>query len=95
LSLPELFPFLVYTLCFLTSSACAWLLVRNYRRTHARLLLWSAACFLLLAANNFVVIIDMLVLPSVNLRMLRLLLSLGAVAVLLFGFIWDLEEDRG
>ena len=39
------FPALVYTLCFLTSSACALLLARNYRRTGARLLLWSALCF--------------------------------------------------
>jgi hypothetical protein len=91
--LPALFPFFVYVLCFLTSSACAWLLVRNYRRTRARLLLWSAVCFLLLAANNFVVILDMLVLPWVDLRFVRLWFSLGAVAVLLFGFIWDLEED--
>jgi hypothetical protein len=86
------FPALVYLLCFLTSSTCALLLARSYRRTGARLLLWSALCFLLLAANNFVVILDLLVLPTIDFRLARLLLSLSAVGVLLFGFIWDLED---
>ena len=87
------FPTLVYALCFLTSSACALLLARNYRRTRARVLLWSALCFVLLALNNFVVILDMLLIPTVDFRLVRLLLSLGAVGVLLFGFVWDLEEE--
>lgn len=88
----DYFPAAVYLLCFLTSAACAWLLARNYWRTGARVLLWSALCFLLLAANNFVVILDMLVIRSVDFRIVRHLLSLAAVGVLLFGFIWDLEE---
>ena len=86
------FPTLVYTLCFLTSSACALLLARSYRRTAARLLLWSALCFVFLALNNFVVILDLLVLPNFDFRLTRLILSLCALGVLLFGFIWDLEE---
>ena len=88
----DYFPTAVYTLCFLTSSACALLLARNYWRTGARLLLWSAFCFLFLAANNLVVIIDMLVLPDMDFRLVRHLLSLAALGVLLFGFIWDLED---
>jgi hypothetical protein len=56
------------------------------------LLLWSALCFGLLAGNNLVVIVDLLVLPEVNLSILRICFSLAAVLVLLFGFIWDLEE---
>jgi hypothetical protein len=86
------FPAAVYLLCFLTSAACALLLARNFRRTRARLLMWSALCFLLLAANNFVVVLDLLVLPEADFRLSRLLLSLAAVSVLLFGFIWDLED---
>ena len=89
----ELFPTVVYTLCFLTSSACAWLLARSYGRTGARLLLWSSLCFVLLAANNMVLIIDMLVLPDMDLRLGRLTLALAAVSVLLFGFVWDLEKE--
>ncbi len=91
--MPEFFPAAVYLLCFATSTACAWLLGRSYQKTQARLLLWSAACFLFLAANNLVVVIDLLLIPDVDFRLPRLLLSLAAVAVLLFGFIWDLEEE--
>ena len=90
----DLFPTLVYVLCFLTSSACAFLLYRNYARTQARLLLWSALCFVLLAFNNLTVILDLLVLPDVNLQILRLVFALSAACVLLFGLIWDLEERR-
>ena len=84
-----LFPTLVYTLCFATSALCAFLLGRSFRRTRSRLLLWSALCFGLLAVVNFVVVLDMLVYPEFDLRPVRLWLSLAAVAVLLFGFIWD------
>jgi hypothetical protein len=86
------FPAAVYLLCFLTSSACAGLLARSYRRTGARLLLWSAVCFVLLALNNLAVIVDLLILPEFDFRLARLLLALAAVGVLLFGFIWDLED---
>lgn len=88
----EAFPTAVYLLCFAASSACAFLLARSYARTHARLLLWSALCFVLLAANNLLVAIDLLVLPDVALGTVRLALSAAAVSVLLFGFVWDLEE---
>jgi len=84
-----LFPTLVYSLCFATSALCAFLLGRSFRRTRTRMLLWSSLCFALLAVVNFVVILDLLVYPNLDLRTLRLWLSLLAVAVLLFGFIWD------
>ncbi len=89
----DLFASAVYLLCFLTSAACAVLLGRSYHQTGARLLLWSSLCFVLLAANNLALVIDLLVLPDFDLRIWRLLLSLGAVGTLLFGFIWDLEEE--
>ena len=89
----QTFPALVYILCFLTSSACAWLLGRSYARSRTKLLLWSSACFVLLAGNNLMLVIDLLVFPDVNLRISRLLLALAAVSVLIFGFVWDLEED--
>ena len=55
-------------------------------------MLWSALCFLFLAANNLAVILDLLVLPDRDFRLARLLLALAAVGVLLFGFIWDQED---
>ena len=88
----EWFPTTVYLLCFLTSSACAVLLGRSFRRTGARLLFWSALCFVLLAANNLVVILDLLVFKDRDFGLFRAALALAAVSVLLFGFIWDREE---
>lgn len=84
---------IVYLLCLLASSLCAFMLGRSYRRTHARLLLWSAICFFLLSANNLVLVLDLLLLPMIDLRIPRLLLSLAAVATLLFGFIWTAAEE--
>ena len=88
----EAFPTAVYLLCFAASAGCAFLLARNYVRTRARLLLWSALCFGLLAGNNLMVVLDLLVLSEVNLSLIRLAFSAAAVSVLLFGFVWDLEE---
>ena len=88
------FPTAVYLLCFATSSACAWLLARAFTRSRARLLLWSALCFTLLAANNLLVVIDLILIPDVNFSMVRILLALGAVSVLLFGLAWDVEERQ-
>lgn len=89
--MPPYFPASVYILCFLTSGACAYLLARNYWRTGTRLLMWSALCFGFLALNNAIVFVDALVLPDIDLAVPRLALSLAAVMVLLFGFIWEAE----
>lgn len=92
--MPTIAPALVYTLCLATSMACAWLLARSYRSTGAKLLLWSALCFALLAVNNLFVIIDLLLVRDMDFSIVRVGLSLAAVTVLLFGFIWTVEEER-
>jgi hypothetical protein len=79
----------VYLLCLATSAACALLLLRSYRRTGARLLLWSGICFCFLALNNLIVVTDILLMPSSDLSLLRLAASLVAVSVLIFGFVWE------
>ena len=81
----------VYVLCFIASVACLLLLWRGYLRSKSRFLLWSALCFVGLAFNNFFLFIDLTVLPTVDLRLLRGLSALGAIAVLLYGFIWESE----
>ena len=89
----DIFPAVVYVLCFLTSAACAWLLGRSYLKTRARLLLGSSICFVLLALNNLALVIDLVVFPDLDLRLLRLLFTLAAVCALLFAFIWDVGEE--
>jgi len=85
------FQSLVFILCFVTSSACAGLLVRSYLRSRARLLLWTAACFVLLSVNNLILVVDTLVLPTVDLLPYRQLASLLAVTVLVAGFVWEAD----
>jgi hypothetical protein len=90
----EVFPAIVYILCFLTSTACAWFLGSSYRRNGTRLLLWSSVCFGFLAANNLALVLDLVVWPNdVDLRLIRLVLALAAVIALIWGFVCDIEEE--
>ncbi len=82
---------IIYLLCVATSLLCAYLLARSYHRGRTRLLIWSALCFALLAANNLILAVDVLLLPAIDLSLLQMATSLGAVAVLLFGFIWEVR----
>ena len=91
----ELFATIVYLLCLATSAACAWLLGRSYRLNGTRLLLWSSICFGFLAANNLALVLDLVVWPNdVDLRLVRLVLALAAIVSLIWGFVWDVGEDR-
>jgi hypothetical protein len=89
----EILPTVVYVLCFLTSAVCAWLLGRSYFAVGTRLLLWSSVCFSFLAANNLALVLDLVIWPDADLRLFRLLLSLAAVVSLIWGFVWDVEEE--
>jgi len=82
----------VYALCALTSLACAVMLLRGYRRSGARLLWWSALCFLGFALNNVLLIVDQRILPGHDLSVVRSMPSLVGIALLLYGLIW--ESDR-
>ncbi len=81
----------VYALCFITSAVCSFLLVRSFLRNRTRLLLWSAACVVLLAVNNLLVVVDLVLLPTVDLSPVRLAASFAAVSTLLFGFVWEVD----
>lgn len=84
-------PAAVYVLCVIASIVCAFLLVRAWRRTGARLLFWSGLCFGLLALNNLFLFLDLIVFPEVGLLWTRQLSQLAAVSVLLYAFIWESE----
>jgi hypothetical protein len=79
----------VYILCALTSIACAVLLIRGYRRSRTRFLLWSALCFVGLGLNNVLLFLDLVVLPQADLSIWRNGLALVAVSMLLYGLVWD------
>lgn len=79
----------VYLLGALTSLVCAVLLLRGYARGKRPLLLWSGLCFAGLTLTNFLVFVDLIVLPDVDLYPLRLITTLISMALLLYGLVWE------
>jgi hypothetical protein len=73
----------------LTSAFCAVLLWREYRRSPHKLLLWSSVSFVGWALNNALVFADLVVVPDVDLSLVRSGTSLIAISVLLYGLVWD------
>ena len=81
----------IYTLCMLTSLACAWLLLASYRRTGYRLLFWSGSCFVVMTLNNLLLLLDKIVFPDIDFLPARLISALVAVSLLLYGLIYEKE----
>jgi hypothetical protein len=88
----DYFKVLLYLLAALTSISCMVLLFRGYARSGARLLLWSALCFVGLSINNVLLFFDFVIFPTqVDLRPWRLVAALAGVLFLLYAFIWEAE----
>lgn len=81
----------VFLLCALTSVTCAVLLLRAYGRSRTRLLLWSGLCFVGLALNNGLLVVDRLILPAVDLSVWRQVPATAGIALLLYGLVWEAE----
>jgi hypothetical protein len=85
----------LYSLSVLTCLACTVLLYRAYVKTKQRLLLWSTLCFVGLSVNNILLFVDLVVFPTeIDLRSWRLGGALLGLMFLLYGFIWETEDDR-
>lgn len=85
-------PIAVYLLCLATSVICAALLLRAWRRSRTKLLLWTAVSFGFLALNNLALVADMVVFPSADLWIWRQAAAATAIGVLIYGFIWEVER---
>jgi hypothetical protein len=81
----------VYILCFLTSLACSVLLLRGYKHSGARLLLWSGLCFLGMALNNGLLFADRVLYPDTDLYFLRTAPLLIGLLLLIYGLVWEGE----
>lgn len=81
----------IYVLCLVASAACTWLLLRGYRRSGTRLLLWAGICFFFLSLNSMAVLFDLLIFPQWDFQAWRHAASLMAVGVLMFGLVWESE----
>lgn len=83
----------VYLLCAVMSTACAFLLLRgNPRATGSKLLFWAGLCFALLALNNIILVIDLVIFPELDFagRIWRNVIGGSAGSILTFGLIWEL-----
>jgi hypothetical protein len=81
---------IVYIVGTLTCLLCTVLLGRSYLRSRTRLLFWSSICFVFLAANNVLLLIDLYVIPvAVSLALARTATALAGFLALLLGLLWD------
>jgi len=80
---------LVYILCAATSTLCAILLLRGYHQSRARLLLWSAVCFIGLALNNVLLVIDQGTALTVDLSLWRIVPAVIGAGALLYALVWE------
>ncbi len=77
----------IYVLCALLSAICAGLLLRQHRQAATQLTFWSGVGFAGLAVSNALLVIDMMIMPGVDLAIWRSGLALVALVGMLFGFI--------
>lgn len=81
--------FTVYLLCSISSAVCAILLLRTYRDSRARFLLFGTIAFTGIAIANALLLVDLGVLPNVDLFVYRQLVTLVSVIALIWGFVWE------
>jgi hypothetical protein len=82
----------IYSLCALVAALCTFLLLRAWAASRYRLLLWTGICFGGLTLTNTLLFLDKIVLgPEIDLSLARLATTLAAMAVLLYGLVWDAQ----
>jgi hypothetical protein len=79
----------VYLCCAAAALGCAILLLRAYRRSRFRLLLWSGICFSFLTFSNALIAVDLIAFPEISLFAVRNGATLAGMGFLLWGLIWD------
>ena len=88
------FNLILYLLAVLTCLACTVMLARGYMRTGEGLLLWSTLCFVGLSISNVLLFFDVIVFPTqVDLRLWRVGATFVGLVFLLYGFIWESEDN--
>ena len=81
----------IYLLCAATALACCLLLLRGYRSSRARLLLWCSLFFLVTALENVILFVDLVLVPATDLSLLRKSVGLIGMALLLYGLVWEVR----
>lgn len=84
---------IVYSLCALTSLACAVLLIRSWWRTRAKLLAWSSVCFVGFTVNNVLLVFDQVLYKTeVDLALPRALTAFVSILALVVGLVWSSNQ---
>jgi len=78
----------VYILCAITSLTCAVMLLKGYAATRNKLLFWAGLCFAGLTINNFVLLVDLVIVTDIDLTAWRSGVALIAMSLLLVGLVW-------
>ena len=81
----------IYSLCALVAALCTFLLARAWASSRYRLLLWTAICFGGLTGTNALLFLDKIIFTTVDLTPARLVITLVAMGVLLYGLVWDAQ----
>jgi hypothetical protein len=68
---------------------CAVLLLRHYRQSHSRLLLWTGLCFVCLAVSNVLLFVDVILLSARSLYEARLATTALGMTLLVYGLVWE------
>lgn len=82
---------LVFLLCAATALISGLMLLRSYKRTRVRLLLWCGLFFLALVLENLLVFVDLILVPDVDLELVRSSVALTGVTMFLYGLIWEVQ----
>lgn len=79
----------LYILTSLTTLLCAILLLRAWTRVRRKLLLWAGLCFAGLTVTYVLQFADLVVFLNTDLYTWRLATAALAMALLLYGLIWE------
>jgi hypothetical protein len=82
-------PTIIYLLCALTCAGAAVLLWRGFRRSRQRLLYWSALCFFIMGVSNAILVVDLVVVPQIDMLTWRNAINQLALLVLIYGLIFE------
>lgn len=67
--------------------------MKAYSKTKSRLQLWVAICFIGLALNNILLVVDFEVVPTVDLTIARTVPALLGLIILIIGLVWETGKE--
>lgn len=80
---------IVYITCAILSFSCAVLLLSGFKKNRFSLLFWSSIGFFGFALNNALLFIDIIMIPTFDLSVIRTLPALIGMVIMVYGLISD------